>query len=103
MSCEAGTHSGTPLRTVSGILFLLITSTAAAQTIEGTARFRERMALPAAAVFEASIEGVSRADAPAETIATTRVPSPGNPPIAFTITYDPGRIIANHWYVVRAR
>jgi uncharacterized lipoprotein YbaY len=57
----------------------------------------------AAAVFEAALEDVSRADAPAETIARTRVASPGNPPIAFTIAYDPARILADHRYVVRAR
>ena len=45
------------------------------------------MTLPPAAIFEAALEDVSRADAPAETIAHTRVASPGNPPIEFTITY----------------
>jgi uncharacterized lipoprotein YbaY len=74
-----------------------------AQSIQGTAMYRERMALPPAAVFEAALEDVSRADAPAETIARTRVASPGNPPIAFTIAYDPARILADHRYVVRAR
>jgi putative lipoprotein len=61
------------------------------------------MALPPAAVFEAALEDVSRADAPAETIARTRIPSPGNPPIAFSIAYDPARILADHQYVIRAR
>ncbi len=61
------------------------------------------MALPPAAVFEASLEDVSLADAPAKTIARTRVASPGNPPIAFTIAYDPARILPDHRYVVRAR
>jgi heat shock protein HslJ len=31
------------------------------------------------------------------------VPSPGNPPIAFTIAYDPAEIQSNHTYSVRAR
>jgi putative lipoprotein len=74
-----------------------------AQTITGTATFRERMALPPAAVFEAVLVDASSADAPAETIAQTRVTSPGNPPIEFTITYDPARILPNRQYVVRAR
>ena len=85
------------------VFFTLTAGTAMAQSIEGSATYRERMALPPAAVFEASIEDVSRADAPAETIARTRVPSPGNPPIAFTIPYDPARIQSNRRYVVRAR
>ena len=84
-------------------LLTLSASTAMAQSIQGTATYRERMALPPAAVFEAALEDVSRADAPAETIARTRVASPGNPPIAFTIAYDPARIVADHRYVVRAR
>ena len=74
-----------------------------AQTIVGTATYRERMALPSGAVLEATLEDVSRADAKAERIAQTRVTSPGNPPIAFTIAYDPATILADHRYVVRAR
>jgi hypothetical protein len=37
------------------------------------------------------------------TIAQTRIPSPGNRPIAFTIAYDPGKIVAGRRYNVRAR
>ena len=54
-------------------------------------------------MFEASLEDVSRADVPSDVIAVTRLTSPGNPPIAFGIVYDPARIVANHRYVVRAR
>lgn len=59
----------------------LIANPAWAQTIKGTATYRERMALPPAAVFEATIEDVSRADAPASVVARTRITSPGNPPM----------------------
>lgn len=38
-----------------------------AQTITGTATYRERIALPANAVFEATLEDVSRADVPDST------------------------------------
>jgi putative lipoprotein len=72
-------------------------------TLQGTATYRERMALPPGAVFEAHLEDVSRADAPAEVIGKTSLPSPGNPPIRFAIGYDPARIQAGHSYVVRAR
>ena len=72
-------------------------------TLEGTASYRERMALPPGAVFEAQLEDVSRADAAAEVIGKTSLPSPGNPPIRFAIGYDPARIQAGHSYVVRAR
>jgi putative lipoprotein len=75
----------------------------AAQTIQGTATYRERMALPPSAVFEATLEDVSRTDAPATVFATTRLDKPGNPPIAFSIAYDPARIDQTHRYNVRAR
>ena len=81
----------------------LMGNTATAQSIQGTATYRERMALPLAAVLEVALEDASRADAPAETIAPTRVASPGNPPIAFTIAYDPAKHTPDHRYVVRAR
>jgi heat shock protein HslJ len=74
-----------------------------AQTIQGTATYRERMALPAGAVFEATLDDVSRADAPSETIASQRLTAPGNPPIAFTIAYEPSKILDNHRYLVRAK
>ena len=84
--------------------FISVTAhTAMAQSIQGTATYRERMALPPTAVFEATLEDVSRADAAAETIGGTRLTSPGNPPIKFAITYDPARVLADHRYVVRAR
>src|SRR5262245_49330144 len=56
------------------VLFTLTAGTAMAQSIEGSATYRERMALP-----------------------------PGNPPVAFTIPYDAARIQSNRRYVVRAR
>ena len=71
--------------------------------VKGTATYRERIALPPNAVFEATLEDVSKADAPAEVIGQTRIERPGNPPIRFEITYDPARIIPSHRYSVRAR
>ena len=62
----------------------------AAPSVSGTATYRERIALPADAVFEAFLEEVPRADAPAAVVASVRVPS-AKVPIAFTIAYDPGR------------
>ena len=80
-------------RVALAMLVGLIAKEAMAQTVQGTATYRERMAMPAGAVFEAALEDVSRADAKAENIAQTRVTSPGNPPIAFSIAYDPARIL----------
>ena len=70
-------------------------------TLEGTATFRERMALPPEARFEARLEDVSRADAPAEVIGEVSLAQPGNPPFRFAIPFDPARIQANHSYAVR--
>ena len=89
------------MRAALASLLTLIAQQAGAQTITGTATYRERMALPPGAVLEATLEDVSKADAPADTIARQRITSPGNPPIAFTIAYDPARIVENRTYVVR--
>lgn len=70
--------------------------------LKGTAAYRERMALPPRAVFEAVLEDVSKADAQAEVLGRARIEKPGNPPIHFDITYDPSRIDPKHRYAVRA-
>ena len=71
--------------------------------VQGTATYRERLALPPDAVFEATLEDVSKADAPSVVIGQARIERPGNPPIRFNIPYDPARINPSHRYVVRAR
>jgi|KBSMisStandDraft_5_1062788.scaffolds.fasta_scaffold308730_2 putative lipoprotein len=99
--------TGIPIRAWARValasILVLIANAARAQSIDGTATYRERMALPANAVFEATLEDVSRTDAPAVIVAIERISSPGNPPIAFTITYDSGRIAPDHRYVVRGK
>jgi putative lipoprotein len=90
-------------RVALSVALVSVATHATGQTIQGTATYRERMTLPPAAVFEATIEDVSRADAPSMVIATTRMPAPPNPPIAFTIAYNLGRIVQNRRYVVRTR
>jgi len=78
-------------------------STAAASVVTGSAAYRERIALPPDAVFEAVVEDVSRADAPALVIGQQRLTSIGQVPIAFAIPYDAAQVQANHSYNVRAR
>jgi putative lipoprotein len=73
-----------------------------AAAIEGTATYRERVALPPDAEFEAVLQDVSRADAPAMEIARTTVPNAPMPPIRFAIPYDAAGIEASHRYAVRA-
>ncbi len=45
-----------------------------------TASFRERIALAPGAVFVATLEDVSRADAKAEVLGEVRIDDAGNPP-----------------------
>ncbi len=78
-------------------------TTAPGAVVSGTATYRERIALPPEAAFEATLEDVSRADAPATTIGTARIENPGNPPYRFEIPYDPKQIDERHSYSVRAR
>lgn len=72
-------------------------------TIEGTASYRERIALPPGATFEATLEDVSQADAAAQVLGEARIEQPGPPPFQFKIEYDPAQIQPNHIYVVRSR
>lgn len=70
--------------------------------ITGTAAYRERMALPPEAVFEATLSDVSRADAAAEVLGRQRIEPAGQPPFAIDIEYDPARIRTGGRYAVRA-
>lgn len=72
-------------------------------SVSGTATYRERIALPPGAVFEARLVDVSRADAPAELVASYRAESPGAPPFPFTLAYDPAHILPQHRYAIEAR
>ena len=71
--------------------------------VTGTASFRERIAPPPDAVFEAVLEDVSRADAPATILGRTRVEDAGPPPYYFAIEYDPDEIDERNTYSVRTR
>ena len=98
LKCSGG------LRALGALLFCMTAWQGhAAEQVTGTATCRERIALPPDAVFEAALEDVSKAEAPAEVIGRARVERPGNPPIRFEIAYDPARIDASRRYAVRAR
>jgi copper homeostasis protein (lipoprotein) len=97
--------SGTWLFTLFGGLFvsLIAQPTAGAAQVKGTAAYRERIALTPDAVFEAMLEDVSKADAPAVVVGSIRIDKPGQVPIRFEIPFDPARIDQSHSYSVRAR
>ena len=87
-----------------GMLSLVAaTSMAMADVVAGTALYRERIALPPGAVFEAVLEDVSLADAPADVISSVRQEDAGNPPYTFELPFDPARIVPSRRYAVRAR
>ena len=75
---------------------------AAVASVTGTATYRERMALPPGAVFEAVIEDISKADAPSVVLGRTEVTSI-QVPVPFTIAYDPAKLDPRARYSVRTR
>lgn len=71
--------------------------------LTGTASYREHMALPPGAVFEAVLEDVSLADAPAVELGRATLADPGTPPFEFEIDYDPSQIRPEGTYSVRGQ
>lgn len=87
----------------TALLAALTMGTASAGTITGSATYRERIALPPSAVFEVTVEDVSRADVPATIIGRMSFMPAGQVPIRFEVPYDAGQVQSNHRYSVRAR
>jgi copper homeostasis protein (lipoprotein) len=73
-----------------------------AGTVQGTATYRERIVLPPDAVFEAVLQDVSRADAPAAVLGRARLEPAGRPPFKFEIPYDDAAVQQGRRYTVRA-
>lgn len=71
--------------------------------IEGTATYRERIALPPDATFEAILQDVSRLDAPGAAIARTVLVNPPQVPISFSISFDTALIDNRRNYAIRTR
>lgn len=89
------------MRAAAALLFLFGVAAPAA-TLRGEAFYRERIALPPDAVFEAVIQDVSRADAPAEVLGRSRLDPAGQPPFRFEIAYDDAARRPGGRYAVRA-
>ena len=85
------------------LLAALISVTASAATITGSATYRERITLPPDAAFEATVEDISRADAPATVIGKVHFMPAGQVPIHFEIPYRESGVQPSHRYSVRAR
>ncbi|HLV27184.1 MAG TPA: YbaY family lipoprotein [Gemmatimonadales bacterium] len=69
--------------------------------LQGVATYREKIALPPDAVFEAVLQEVAAADAPPIDIAHT-TEDQATTPIRFSISFDESRIDPAKSYVVRA-
>ena len=95
--------AGLSRRRLAGLALMLPAARAvAAETVlRGTVVFRERMALPPDAVTEVTLADVSLADAPARTIAETRV-SGRRIPAPWTLRFDSRRIDPRHSYALQA-
>ncbi len=79
-------------------------SPALSGVITGTVTYRQRIALPADSVIDVSLQDVSRADAPAEILASQTITTTGeNVPIPFELTYDPAQVDPRFTYALRAR
>jgi copper homeostasis protein (lipoprotein) len=84
------------------LLAVLGCTGAVAGTIEGTAAYRERIVLPADAVFEAELQDISRADAPATVLGRSSSDPAGRPPFRFEIAYDDAAMQPGRRYSLRA-
>ena len=87
------------------LLFVLALSgigVAQAAMLKGTASYRERMALPPGAVFEATLQDISKAGALPKVLGRAVLDPAGQPPFQFAIDYDPAAIRSGGNYVVDA-
>jgi uncharacterized lipoprotein YbaY/heat shock protein HslJ len=89
----------------AALLMAALAGGAGAQSasVTGEALYRERLALPPTAVFEAVLEAVDETEAPAAVLGRAEIAPAGQVPIAFAIPYDPARIAPAGRYQVRGR
>lgn len=83
-------------------LLMAMASSLHAETIEGTALFRERILPPPDSRFEAVLEDISRADVPATELARAELEGRSGPPYRFSLEVDPARIDPSRTYAIRA-
>ena len=72
-------------------------------TLRGVAAYRERIAVRPDVRLEVRLLDVSRADAPAQTLAEVTIPDAGLPPYRFELPYAADRLQAGHRYSVQAK
>lgn len=94
--------SKNPVRQTLAAIVAALALPALAGTVTGTAAYRERIALPPDAVFEVTLQDVSRAGAPAKVIGRSTLDPAGQPPFHFGVAYQDQAIEPGHRYAVRA-
>ncbi len=72
-------------------------------SLDGEVFYLQRIALPPTATLTVSLQDVSRADAPAQTLAKQSGPIKNQVPLPFHLTYDQKQIQQGHTYAVSAR
>jgi len=72
-------------------------------SVDGEVFYLQRMALPPTATLKVTLQDVSRADAPAQTLASQSGPIKGQVPLPFHLTYDQKLVQPGHTYAVSAR
>lgn len=88
------------VKAVLGALGCAASLLAGAQTIDGTATYRERIDLPPNAVFEAALQDTTRADAPAVVLGRHLIEPVRRMPLEFSIPYDPQQLRPQGRYAV---
>ena len=86
----------------TGVASLALPVAARAGSLPGTAAYRERIALPPDAVFEAVLIDTAIADAPARELGRVRLKPAGQSPFRFRIPYRDGDVTPVGRYSVRA-
>lgn len=87
----------------AGAVLILASQSGLAAVIKGSASYRERIALPPGAEFEATLEGLARPGRPAEVLGRFRLEPAGQPPFRFEIQYDAAQLAPGRRYALRAR
>lgn len=75
----------------------------ATTSLNGEVFYLQRSALPPGATLSVSLQDVSRADAPATTLAQHNTPINTQVPLPFELQYDPAQVMPGHSYAVSAR
>jgi len=94
--------TATATAAAAGLVALAMPFPAQAGSLSGTAAYRERIALPPDAVFEALLIDTAIADAPARELGRVRLQPAGQPPFRFTIPYRDADLTPAGRYAVRA-